>query len=72
MKSKPTKYDKLDYLLQNCSSTFIKECTFLNVLVGLLSEEEFTRLHDNIIMDWNIKTPYVDSIIEAFEVTECL
>ena len=72
MKSKPTKYDKLDYLLKNCSTTFIKECTFLNVLVGMLSEEEFTKLHDKIIMDWNIKSPYAVSVIEASEVTECL
>lgn len=52
-----SRYDKLEYLLEVCSSEHIKECTFLNELVQWMGENDFDEFFKRHCSLWNIKTP---------------
>mgnify|MGYP003662076161 CR=1 FL=1 len=51
------RFDKLDYLLETCSSEFIKECQFLQELVSWMTEDDFDAFYKRLCATWAIKTP---------------
>ena len=53
-----TRYDKVDHLLETCSPSFIKECSFLLELVAWMDEDDFAEFYDDVCSKWDIaKTP---------------
>ena len=60
MTTHSTRFEKLDWLLESCSSEFIRDCPFLTELVGWMSEEEFNAFHENICRNWNIESPFIE------------
>ena len=60
MTTHSTRFDKLDWLLESCSSEFIKDCPFLTELVGWMSEDEFDEFHENICRNWNIQSEFAE------------
>jgi len=51
------RFEKLDYLLETCSTTFIKECEFLDEMVRWMSEEQFNEFFEHVCSCWDIKDP---------------
>ena len=51
------RHDKLEYLLETCSSEHIKDCTFLTELVQWMGEDDFDEFFKRHCSLWNIKTP---------------
>jgi hypothetical protein len=49
-----TRFDKLDYLLQNCNKTFIQDSVFLFEMVRWMEEDDFSDFFDKICRDWDI------------------
>lgn len=52
-----SRYEKLGYLLEVCSSEHIKECTLLTEIVSWMSEDDFDEFFKRHCSLWNIKTP---------------
>ena len=52
-----TRHDKLEYLLEVCSSEHIKDCTFLTELVQWMGEDDFDKFFKRHCSLWNIQTP---------------
>ena len=52
-----TRHDKLEYLLENCSSKHIKDSTFLRELVQWMGEDDFDKFFKRHCSCWNILTP---------------
>lgn len=51
------RHDKLKYLLENCSSEHIKECTLLTEIVSWMGEDNFDKFFERHCSCWNIKLP---------------
>ena len=64
------RFEKLDWLLENCTSEFIKDCTFLTELVGWMSEDEFNEFHENICRNWNIQSEFAEEDDNEFIITD--
>ena len=60
MPQRSTRFDKLNWLLDNCSTEFIEDCIFLTELVGWLDEDEFNKFHEHICRNWDIKSPMAE------------
>lgn len=54
------RFEKLDWLLKNCTDKFITDCTFLTELVGWMTEDEFNAFHENICRNWDITSPFAE------------
>lgn len=52
-----TRRDKLEYLLEVCSSDHIKDCVLLQELVQWMSEDDFDEFFKRHCSLWNIQTP---------------
>jgi hypothetical protein len=50
------RFDKLEYLLETCSSEFIKDCSFITELVSWMGESDFDKFYEKICSEWDIKT----------------
>ena len=50
-----TRFDKLDFLIQNCNEQFVKECILLTELVGYMSDSDFSDFFDKICREWDIR-----------------
>ena len=61
------RFEKLEWLLETCSSDFIQDCPFLQALVRSMSEKEFGECYDYICRVWEIaKTPEeLDALMNA-------
>ena len=55
-----TRFEKVDWLLENCTDKFITDCTFLTELVAWMSEDEFNEFHENICRNWDINSPFAE------------
>lgn len=60
MPQRSSRFEKLDWLLENCTEKFITDCTFLTELVGWMSEDEFDAFHENICRNWDITSPFAE------------
>lgn len=60
MPQQSNRFEKLDWLLENCTEKFIKDCPFLTELVGWMSEDEFDEFHENICRNWNIQSEFAE------------
>ena len=61
------RFEKLEYLIETCSSEFIKECQFLDEMVSWMSEDQFDAFYEHCCSCWNIKTP--EELDEAMGIT---
>ena len=52
-----TRYDKLDYLLDTCSTKFIKDCDMLQELVTWMDEDDFSKFFTRLCRVWEIEDP---------------
>ena len=50
------RFEKLEYLIETCSSEFIKECQFLDEMVSWMSEDQFDAFYEHVCSCWDIKT----------------
>ena len=50
------RFEKLEYLIETCSSEFIKECQFLDEMVSWMSEDQFDAFYEHVCSCWSIKT----------------
>ena len=50
------RFEKLEYLIETCSPEFIKECPFLDEMVGWMSENQFDAFYEHVCSCWEIKT----------------
>ncbi len=50
-----SRFDKLDFLIDNCGEGFVKECTLLTELVGYMSDSDFSDFFDKICREWDIQ-----------------
>ena len=50
------RFEKLEYLIEPCSSEFIKECQFLDEMVSWMSEDQFDAFYEHVCSCWDIKT----------------
>lgn len=50
-----TRFDKLDFLIQNCNEHFVKECVLLTELVGYMSESDFSDFFEKTCREWEIQ-----------------
>ena len=53
-----TRFDKLDWLLDNCSDAFITDCTILRELVAWMDEDAFTVFFNRKCSEWMIDHPF--------------
>ena len=60
MTAQSNRFEKVDWLLENCSEKFITDCTFLTELVGWMSEQEFNEFHEHICRNWEITSPFAE------------
>jgi hypothetical protein len=51
-----TRFEKLEYLRENCSENFIKTC-LLREMVAWMSEEDFGKFFYNLCSNWMIENP---------------
>ncbi len=51
------RFDKLEWIKENCSEKHVNEM-FLTELVGWLEEEEFDKFFEYHCRLWNIETPF--------------
>ena len=56
--ARSSRFEKVDWLLDHCSTEFIEDCTFLTELVGWLDEDEFNKFHEHICRNWKINSPF--------------
>lgn len=49
-----TRFEKLDFLIENCNESFVKECILLTELVGYVSDSDFSDFFDKICREWEI------------------
>ena len=52
-----TRYEKLEYLLETCSESFIKECTMLHEMTRWMEEDDFSAFFTHLCSQWEIKDP---------------
>ena len=65
------RFEKLEYLIETCSSEFIKECQFLDEMVSWMSEDQFDAFYEHVCSCWSIKTPEeLDEAMNEFTVEE--
>ena len=50
------RFDKLQYLLDTCSSDFIKDCNMLQEMVSWMGEDDFSEFFEKICSQWEIKS----------------
>lgn len=60
MPQRSTRFDKLNWLLDNCTDKFITDSIFLTELVGWLDEDEFNKFHEHICRNWKIDSPMAE------------
>jgi hypothetical protein len=61
-----TRFDKLDFLINNCNESFVKECILLTELVGYMSDSDFSDFFDKVCREWDIRIGlYWDSAEET-------
>ena len=53
-----TRFDKLDWLLDNCTTAFITDCTILRELVAWMDEDAFTEFFNRKCSEWMIDHPF--------------
>lgn len=53
-----TRFDKLDWLLDNCSASFITDCTILREFVAWMDEDTFSEFFDRKCSEWMIDHPF--------------
>ena len=70
MTTRSTRFEKVDWLLDHCTTEFIEDCTFLTELVAWLEEDDFNAFHEHICRNWNIKSPFVETDEEEEETSE--
>ena len=51
------RFEKLNYLLETCSTSFIQNCMFLDEMVSWMSEEQFNEFFEHVCSCWDIKDP---------------
>lgn len=51
------RFEKLEYLIENCSYAFINKCHFLDEMVTWMSEEAFNDFFEHVCSIWSIKNP---------------
>jgi hypothetical protein len=51
-----TRFEKLEYLRENCSENFIKTC-LLREMVAWMSEEDFSKFFSKLCSEWMIENP---------------
>jgi len=56
-----TRHEKLNWLLETCTSKHIQECTFLTELVNYMSEDAFDKFYERHCSNWQILQPDDDS-----------
>ena len=50
-----TRFDKLNFLIENCNEQFVTECILLTELVGYMSDSDFSDFFDRICREWEIQ-----------------
>ena len=53
-----TRFDKLDWLLDNCTSVFITDFTILRELVAWMNDDSFDEFFNRKCAEWNIDHPF--------------
>ena len=49
-----TRFEKLDFLIENCNEHFVKECVLLTELVGYMSDSDFSDFFEKTCREWDI------------------
>lgn len=63
------RYDKMEWLLETCSSEFIKDCRFLQEMVSWMGEKDFNEFYEHVCSQWEIKEPEdLDAAMNEFVV----
>lgn len=62
------RFDKLDYLIDNCSDTFVKH-NLIKEMVDWMGENDFNEFFDHLCSHWDINHPF-DNNIEDEELEE--
>ena len=52
-----TRFDKLEWIKENCSEKHVREM-FLTELVGWLEADDFNEFFEHHCRVWNIETPF--------------
>ena len=52
-----TRYEKLEYLLETCSESFIKDCTMLHEMTRWMDEDDFSAFFTHLCQCWDIENP---------------
>jgi len=52
-----TRFEKLEYLLETCSESFIKDCTMLHEMTRWMSESDFNEFFTHLCSNWQIEDP---------------
>lgn len=53
-----TRFDKLNWLFDNCNATSITYCTILRELVAWMDEDAFTAFFNRKCSEWSIDHPF--------------
>jgi len=54
------RFEKTDWLIENCTPNFITECSFLLELVAWIDEDTFDKFHEHVCRNWDIKSPFIE------------
>ena len=52
-----TRFEKLEYLLETCSESFIKDCTMLHEMTRWMNEDDFSEFFTHLCSNWEIENP---------------
>jgi hypothetical protein len=53
-----TRFDKLDWLMDNCPASFISDCTVLRELIAWVDEDAFSKFFNCKCSEWMIDHPF--------------
>lgn len=56
-KQRLTRSEKLDYLIETCSASFVQDCTLLQEMVRWMGENDFDEFFDHLCRNWEIVNP---------------
>ena len=51
------RFDKLEWLLETCSDSFVKDSTLLREMVSWMGENDFDEFYQKLCNEWNILNP---------------